>query len=114
MHAHATTFRRLVLCAPLLCASITGVAAQQPTPTAQPAAAPASRPEYERVVVTAGRSTVVPTNFNITRIAITDPTIADATVVQPREILIDGKKGGTVSLIVWSATDRKQYDVVVE
>src|SRR5688500_14228041 len=111
MHAYSTTFGRLVLCAPLLCASITGVAAQQPTSAA---AAPAPRPDYERVVITAGRSTVVPTNFNITRIAITDPTVADATVVQPREILLDGKKAGTVSLIVWSATDRKQYDVVVE
>jgi pilus assembly protein CpaC len=57
---------------------------------------------------------VVPTDFDITRIAITDPTIADAVVVQPREILIDGKKQGTVSLIVWSSDRRKQYDVVVE
>ena len=35
-------------------------------------------------------------------------------VVQPREILIDGKSPGTVSLIVWGADTREQYDVVVE
>ena len=36
-------------------------------------------------------------------------------MVQPREILIDGKKAGTVSLIVWgSAGVRTQYDIVVE
>ena len=34
--------------------------------------------------------------------------------MQPREILIDGKAPGTVSLIVWGATERKQYDLVVE
>jgi pilus assembly protein CpaC len=66
------------------------------------------------VVVTAGRSTVVTTEADVTRIAITDPTIADAVVVEPREILIDGKKAGTISLIVWSDSARKSYDIVVE
>ena len=84
--------------------------AQQPAP----AVAAPPRPQYERVVVTAGRSTVVPTEFDVTRIAITNPEIADAVVVQPREILVDGKKSGTVSLIVWGANKRSQYDIVVE
>jgi pilus assembly protein CpaC len=115
MSSSSISFRRVVLCAPVLWAGITAsVAAQQTTPATQTVPSRVARQEYERVVVTAGRSTVVPTDFNITRIAITDPAVADATVVQPREILIDGKKAGTVSLIVWSATDRKQYDVVVE
>jgi pilus assembly protein CpaC len=82
--------------------------AQQPAPSATP------RPHYERVVVTSGRSTVVATDFDVTRIAITNPEIADAVVVQPREILVDGKKSGTVSLIVWGAQTRRQYDIVVE
>jgi pilus assembly protein CpaC len=85
-----------------------------PAPSAQPPAAAAARPTFERVVVTAGRSTVVATDFSITRIAITNPEVADAVVVQPREILVDGKKAGTVSLIVWSSDRRAQYDVVVE
>jgi len=105
-----------------LVASMLGTsgAAQQvqpppPAPTAPAAAqAPPRQPGVERVPLTAGRSTVVPTDFDITRIAITDPAIADAVVVQPREILIDGKKPGTVSLIVWASDRRKQYDVVVE
>src|SRR5688572_11126281 len=83
--------------------------AQQPAP---PVATP--RPQYERVVVTSGRSTVVATAFDVTRIAVTNPEIADAVVVQPREILVDGKKSGTVSLIVWGSNKRSQYDIVVE
>jgi pilus assembly protein CpaC len=83
--------------------------AQQP---AQAGTAP--RQQYERVTVTAGRSTVVTTRFDVTRIAITDPAIADAVVVQPREVLVDGKKSGTVSLIVWGGDTRQQYDIVVE
>ena len=44
----------------------------------------------------------------------TNPAVADAVVVQPREVLIDGKAAGTVSLIIWGIARRSQYDVVVE
>jgi pilus assembly protein CpaC len=68
-----------------------------------------------RVELTTGRSTVLATDFDVTRIAVTNPAIADATVVQPREILIDGKAPGTISLIVWGGNgQRMQYDLVVE
>src|SRR4051794_22762164 len=95
-----------------------------PVPAQQPPAAPAptaaqpqvARPsEFPRVALTAGRSTVLSTDFNISRIAITNPAVADATVVQAREILIDGKAPGTISLIIWGGdANRAQYDVVVE
>ena len=68
----------------------------------------------ERIILTAGRSTVVTTEFDITRIAVTNPAIADAVVVKPREVLVDGKSAGTVSLIVWGGDTRKHYDVVVD
>ncbi len=70
--------------------------------------------QLARVTLTAGRSTVVETDFDVTRIAVTNPAVADAVVVQPREILIDGKGAGTVSLIVWGAGRREQYDVIVQ
>jgi pilus assembly protein CpaC len=81
-----------------------------PTPATQPAAAPRT---VERISLTAGRSTVVATDFDVVRIAVTNPAIADAVVVQPREILVDGKSPGIVSLIVWGVVGRVQYDVVV-
>jgi len=71
-------------------------------------------PQVEKIALTAGRSSVLTIDFDVTRIAVTNPAIADATVVQPREVLIDGKAPGTVSLIVWGATTRRQYDVVVD
>jgi pilus assembly protein CpaC len=70
--------------------------------------------QVERVPLTAGRSTVLRTDFEIVRIAVTNPAVADAVVVQSREILVDGKSPGTVSLIVWSNTERRHYDLVVE
>lgn len=94
-------------------------AAQAPAqpPTGSPAQVlpgPAAATDYPRIPLTAGRSTILTTDFDITRVAITNPAIADAVVVQPREILIDGKAAGTVSLIVWGSGTRIQYDVAVD
>ncbi|HZM95100.1 MAG TPA: type II and III secretion system protein family protein [Vicinamibacterales bacterium] len=86
---------------------------QRPVPPA-PVSQATDTSGFEQVVLTAGRSTVLNTPFDVTRIAVTNPAIADAVVVQPREVLIDGKGPGTVSLIVWGANDRRQYDVVVD
>ena len=91
-----------------------GAAATVPAQTPAPAA-DTGRLDRDRVLMlTAGRSMVLATAYDITRIAITDPKIADAVVVQPREVLIDGRSAGTVSLIVWGAGRREQYDVVVD
>ena len=81
----------------------------------RPSGGDSGRLDRDRVLMlTAGRSMVLTTAYDITRIAITDPKIADAVVVQPREVLIDGRSAGTVSLIVWGAGRREQYDVVVD
>jgi pilus assembly protein CpaC len=85
-----------------------------PAPAAQPPPAAQVVDREHVLLLTAGRSMVLATEFDITRIAVTNPAIADAVVVQPREVLIDGKSAGTVSLIVWGAGQRSQYDVVVD
>ena len=120
----STTRRRARTGATLLTLLMAGqchlpMSAQQPPAPVPPAgapqpAAPSARPQFERVPVTAGRSTIVTTDFAVTRIAITNPEVADAVVVQPQEILVDGKTAGTVSLIVWGGDRRTQYDIVVE
>jgi pilus assembly protein CpaC len=73
-----------------------------------------SAPADRSVSLTTGRSTILTTDFDVTRIAVTNPAIADATVVRPREVLIDGKAPGTISLIIWGGDQRTQYDVIVE
>lgn len=89
------------------------VASAAPAPAA-PAAQATDANGFERIVLTAGRSTVLNTPFDVTRIAVTNPAVADALVVQPREVLIDGRTAGTVSLIVWGTGEHRQYDVVVD
>jgi pilus assembly protein CpaC len=56
---------------------------------------------------------VLTTDFPVRRIAVTNAAVANATVVEPHEILLDGKSPGTVSLIVWGHGRRAQYDVIV-
>jgi pilus assembly protein CpaC len=98
-----------------LSSGLNGQAQDQPAGPAAPQPAPAApQPAMPRIIVTAGRSTVLTTDFNVSRIALTNPAVADATVVAPREILIDGKTAGTISLIVWGGDTRRQYDLVVE
>ena len=100
--------RSIVRNATLAALMATAFSVTVPAASAQGQVAPA------RVELTTGRSTVLATEFDVTRIAVTNPAIADATVVQPREILIDGKAPGTISLIVWGNGQRMQYDLVVD
>jgi len=116
----------LKLCCGLILASVFAVEAASaqapPVPASQPPqvtvqadqAPPAPAAGFERIVLTAGRSTVLTTDFDITRVAVTNPAVADAVVVQPREILLNGQSAGTVSLIIWGTAHRSQFDVVVE
>src|SRR6266496_6853412 len=119
MRTHSRSMQllsRLARASLMLAASAGPLAAQPRAAQArvEPAPVQEARPQFPRVQLTAGRSTVVSTEFDVTRIAITNPDVADAVVVQPREILIDGKKPGTVSLIVWGSGSRTQYNIVVE
>lgn len=50
---------------------------------------------------------------NITRIAISSPEIADYTIVNSREILINGKTTGRTSMKVWSGDQEDLYMVEV-
>lgn len=75
---------------------------------------PAPAAPVERLVLVGGKSLVVETTFDVERIAITDPDVADVLVVQPRELLINGKKAGTISLFVWGAGRRVEYELVVD
>jgi pilus assembly protein CpaC len=93
--------------------AVQGQAPSQPPPAQAPAAA--GQDDMPRVTLTVGRSTVMTMEFDITRVSITNPAVADVTVVDTRELLIDGKGAGTVSLIIWGPPPtRVQYDVVVD
>jgi pilus assembly protein CpaC len=73
-----------------------------------------NEPAFERLTLTAGRSRILVMPFDVTRLAVTNPAVADAVTVTRREVLIDSKGPGVTSLILWGDDERIQYDVVVE
>jgi pilus assembly protein CpaC len=62
-----------------------------------------------------GRSLVITSQSRIFRISVADPTIVDALVVSPTQILISGKSPGVASLVIWDETGQSQtFDAYVD
>src|SRR6478736_3077670 len=97
------------------------VYAQQPlAPVARNADTTAANTAAGEAVSTAqvqllvGRSTLLNIGSAITRVSLTSPTVADAMVTTPSQLLIHGKTAGTISMFVWDKTGGiKRYEVVV-
>ncbi len=71
--------------------------------------------EPDRTVsVARGASAVLVSPVAISRISIADPEVAEAVVMSPREVLINGKALGVTSFVVWDAGGaRRIYSVEV-
>src|ERR1700676_1005003 len=108
-----------------------GSVAQQPPVQSQPAAPPAQAPTPAPTQVPAeqpteaeapqtlhllvGRSIVISSPGRIKRVSMADANIAEAIVVSPTQVLVNGKAPGGVSLIIWDESDQSQaFEVSVD
>ena len=95
-----------------------GQAATPPAPAsqaqAQQPAGVSSDADGGRIRLLSGKSLIITTDFDIKRVVITNPEVADGTPISSRELVVDGKVAGTISLIIWGDTRRIHYDLVVE
>jgi pilus assembly protein CpaC len=97
---------------PLPAATQAATAAVQPMP-AQTAAAESEGPQTLHLLV--GRSLVITSPTKIKRVSLADPTIAEAIVVSPFQVLVNGKAPGGVSLLLWDEADQSQaFEVSVD
>jgi pilus assembly protein CpaC len=97
-------------------------AAQAPQEITPPAAAETTLPSQAaqpqgsaplRVMV--DKSLLINTTEQIKRISVTDPAIADPTVLTPTQILVHGRAPGEVSLIIWDENERsRSFDLRVD
>jgi len=123
--------RRILLPAAVCLAVSVAIAdAQQPsTETPAPAAAPASQApsapaaqnqaqdsnEPQTLHLLVGRSLVITSPSRIKRVSLADPDIAEALVVSPTQVLVNGRKPGGVSLLIWDESDQSQaFEVSVD
>lgn len=134
--------RAILLCAALgaPCLAARGTAAAQdadaagPAPASTPAPqsqgpatqpAPADRPAQSAAIardlppggvitLMANKSTVVKTRVPYKSVSISQPEIADVSLVGPTDLLLTAKKPGSTQLIIWDDDDRTQViDVTV-
>ena len=62
-----------------------------------------------------GRSAVLDVGTPITRVSLTSADVADAMVTSPRQLLVNGKMPGTISMFVWdTAGALRRYEVIVQ
>ncbi len=85
-------------------------ASARPSALAQPMPDPS-----EPLHLLVGRSLVITAASRVTRVSIADPTVIDAMVVNPTQVLINGKAPGAVSLVLWDESGQSQsFDVFVD
>ena len=123
--------RRILLA--VLCCFGSRTLAQGPTSAASPApatgaAVPTQAPvsqapvsqapessEPQTLHLLVGRSLVITSPSRIKRVSLADPEIAEAIVVSPTQVLVNGKKPGGVSLLLWDEADQSQaFEVSVD
>lgn len=69
----------------------------------------------DRLHLLVGRSLVISSPTRVKRISVADPNIADAIVISPYQVLLNGKTPGGVSLIIWDESDQSQtFEIFVD
>ena len=63
-----------------------------------------------------GKSQILNFDMGVKRVSIADPTLADVVVVSPKQLIINGKKAGSTSLIFWGKNSNTPafYNLVIQ
>lgn len=59
----------------------------------------------ESLEITVGKSVIVNTTGNVSRVSLADPTVADILLMSPTQIYLTAKKPGATNLTLWSGGD---------
>jgi pilus assembly protein CpaC len=113
---------RLCTGAILLFITSSVMAQQSPAPAQEEPAPVKSAPEQplesesaQTLHLLVGRSLVITSPTRIKRISLADPAVAEALVVTPTQVLVNGKTPGGVSLLIWDEADQSQaFEVSVD
>ena len=71
-------------------------------------------PQPREVRLVEGRGELLQFQNDIVRVVISEPKVADAVVVSPREVMVNAKGPGVTTLVVWETnTEPARYDIQV-
>src|SRR5271157_6163379 len=82
--------------------------AAQPSTTTTSASGQGVTPGAVPLRVMVGKSLLINTTERLKRVSVTDPAVADALVVTPTQILVNGLAPGEVSLLIWDEVERSR------
>jgi pilus assembly protein CpaC len=75
---------------------------------------PAKPLDARAINLTVGRGRLAQFSEEASRVSVSDPAIADAVVVSPHEVVMNGKSPGRTTIMVWHGEFVTPYDVTVE
>jgi len=71
-----------------------------------------SSAEGEQVYLLVNELKVFPV-YELHRVAVSDPTIADVTVLSDEELMLIAKRPGATSIIIWDKSGQRSFDIIV-
>src|ERR1035437_4209633 len=69
--------------------------------TAHSTAHSTNQPQARDITLLEGRGELLTFSRDVTKVAISEPKIADAVVISPREVMINAKGPGRATLVIW-------------
>jgi pilus assembly protein CpaC len=73
-----------------------------------------TKPQTHDITLLEGRGELVSFPQDVTKVAISEPKIADAVVISPREVMINAKGPGRATMVIWeTGADPTRYEINV-
>ena len=66
------------------------------------------------MTLTVGRGELLQFSDDTSRVSVSDPTIADAVVVSPHDVVLNGKAPGNTTIMIWHGDSVSPYNITVE
>ena len=88
---------------------------ETPQTTVPAPSSAAETPSSAPLRVMVGKSLLINTTERLKRVSVTDPAVADALVVTPTQVLVNGLAPGETSLLIWDELERsRSFDLRVD
>jgi pilus assembly protein CpaC len=72
-----------------------------------------TQPQKREVTLAEGQGELLTFKSDVTKVAIAEPKVADAVVISPREVMVNGKSPGRTTLMVWEGAEPARWDIQV-
>ena len=87
---------------------------QNTTQAAPRLSGPAKPLQSQSMTITVGRGQLIQLESETSRVSVSDPVIADAVVISPNEVVLNGKSIGRTTIMIWHGEFVSFYEVTVE